>query len=82
VPTAYHEILQRNYEAQRAAAQARRISQVPERKLAKLKPGVAGSGSTPAAHVRPKSAEEMTAEEADAALVRQYGTHPRSGRLR
>jgi hypothetical protein len=61
-------------------ARRRKAEQVPAVKKAKLAAGVAGSGGASSPAPRPKSPEEYTAEEADAALTRQYGRGRRVGR--
>jgi hypothetical protein len=57
----------------REEALAKRASQVPEKKQAKTAAAISGSGGTPAPKSVAKSADGMTAEEADKALIREFG---------
>lgn len=63
-----HRLAQRKRDAQERVAQ-----QVPEKKRAKQAATVSGSGAASVPKSRPKSPEEMTAEEADAELIKLYG---------
>jgi len=68
VDTGLTEIRQARTEAQNRVA-----SQVPEKKKAKLAASVSGAGAAGAAPARAKPQSEFTAEEADAALIREFG---------
>ena len=56
----------------RAEAVTKRASQYDSRKREKLTASISGSGAA-APTPRPRSAEDMTAEEADAAMIREFG---------
>ena len=68
--TAYAEVRLQEVISQRKEAKA---SQVPEKKKAKQVASVSGSGGAPAPRTKQKSVEDMTAEEADAEMIRRFG---------
>lgn len=80
--SAYADLRLSELKSKREEAIAKRASQVPERKKAKLASATSGSGSVAGAPKGPKKLSDMTAEEADAELLRQFGTQKRSGRIR
>lgn len=55
------------------AATEKTAQQVPEKRKAKQAATVSGSGASPAPAPRTKRPEDMTAEEADAALIKEFG---------
>jgi hypothetical protein len=57
----------------REEALKRKVEQVPKKRQAKQAATVSGPGGAPAPKARPKQPEEMTAEEADRALVKEFG---------
>lgn len=79
--TAYADIKLQEVLSQRKEALERRASSAPERKRAKQVASVSGSGGSPAPRARQKSVEDLTAEEADKALIAEFGTgHTRRSR--
>ena len=75
--SAYADLRLRELQSQAAEARARKVSQVPEVRKAKLAASVAGSGGASPPAPRPKSSAEMSAQEADAELTRLYGRRGR-----
>ena len=71
--SAYADFRLRELQAKASEARQRKASQVPEVRKAKLAAGVAGSGGASPPAPRPKRPDELTAEEADLELTRQFG---------
>lgn len=71
--SAYTEVKLDRLRKQRAEALEKRASQVDSRRLAKQAAAPSGSGAAPAPKPRPKRIEDMTAEEADAEMIRLSG---------
>lgn len=71
--SAYADLRLREMQEAANVARARKVSQVPEVRKAKLAASVAGSGGASPPAPREKSPEDKSAEEADAELTRLYG---------
>jgi len=71
--SSYADMRLREVKVLREEALAKKAAQVPARKQAKQAATVSGSGASPAPRARQKAPEDMTAEEANAELIRQYG---------
>jgi hypothetical protein len=65
--------LQKIADLRRRSAE-RRATQISESRIVKQAASSSGSGGRPAKEPPPKSVDDMTAEEADAALIAQFGT--------
>lgn len=66
----------------REEALAKKAAQVDARKIAKQAAVVSGSGASPAPKPQPKAQSELSADEADAALVAEFGDGQRRRRRR
>jgi hypothetical protein len=71
--TAYAEFSLREVRSRREKYLEKKASQVPERKIAKQAASVSGSGGTPTPKPTVKRPEDMTGEDADKALIKEFG---------
>ena len=71
--SAYVDVQLKQREEARAAWMERRAATTSKRKIEKEAAAISGSGSTPAPTPKAKADSEMSAEEADAALIKEFG---------